>query len=152
MYIEPVKDVIDAGAFAFTDLNSLAGWQTTMGLAFENLVVNNYRRILEHLHLGRALVTSTAPYAKRGSKSQKTAGCRVDLLVQTAGSVCLVEIKRREQIGMEIIDEMRERVAAFPKMRGKSVRTALVYDGTLAPTVEANGYFDAIVPFDRLLA
>jgi len=151
-YIEPVKDVVDAGAFAFTDLNALAGWQATMGLAFENLVVNNYRRILEHLYLGRALVTSAAPYVKRGSKSQKAAGCQVDLLVQTAGSVCLVEIKRREQIGMEVIDEMREKVAAFPKVRGKSVRTALVYDGALAPTVEANGYFDAIIPFDRLLS
>lgn len=74
------------------------------------------------------------------------------MLVQTAGSVCLVEIKRREQIGMEVVDEMRERVAAFPKIRGKAIRTALVYDGTLAPTVEANGYFDAIIPFDRLLA
>lgn len=151
-YVEPVKNVIDAGAFAFADLNALAGWQTTMGLAFENLVINNYRRILEPLHLENALVISAAPYVKRGSKRLRKAGCQVDLLIQTAGSVCLVEIKRREQIGMEVIDEMREKVAAFPKVRGKSVRTALVYDGCLAPTVEANGYFDAIVPFDRLLA
>jgi len=32
-----------------------------------------------------------------------------------------------------------------------SVRTALVYDGRLAPSVEADGYFDAIVPFSRIL-
>ncbi len=35
--------------------------------------------------------------------------------------------------------------------RGFSVRTALVYDGNLAPSVEADGYFNAIVPFSRLL-
>ena len=32
-----------------------------------------------------------------------------------------------------------------------SVRTALVYEGHLAPIVEADGYFDAIIPFRRLL-
>ena len=32
-----------------------------------------------------------------------------------------------------------------------SVRTALVYEGNLAPVVEADGYFDAIVPFRQLL-
>ena len=31
------------------------------------------------------------------------------------------------------------------------LRTALVYEGRLAPGVEADGYFDAIVPFSRLL-
>lgn len=150
-YIEPVKTVIDAGAFAFTGLDALAGWQTTMGLAFENLVINNYRWLLGPLHLGTALVVSAAPYVRRGSKKTLTSGCQVDLLIQTAGSVCLVEIKRREHIGLEVINEMRERVAAFPKLAGKSVRTALVYDGELAPTVEANGYFDEVVPFHRLL-
>ena len=34
---------------------------------------------------------------------------------------------------------------------GISVKTALVYDGHLAPIVETDGYFDAIVPFRRLL-
>lgn len=34
---------------------------------------------------------------------------------------------------------------------GVSVRTALVYEGELAPVVRGNGYFDAIVPASRLL-
>ena len=34
---------------------------------------------------------------------------------------------------------------------GASIRTALVYSGELAPSVEAAGYFDAIVSFRRLL-
>jgi hypothetical protein len=32
-----------------------------------------------------------------------------------------------------------------------SARAALVYDGALSPVVEADGYFDSIVPFRRLL-
>ena len=32
-----------------------------------------------------------------------------------------------------------------------SVRTAIVYEGNLAPIVEAEGYFDAVIPFRTLL-
>ena len=46
---------------------------------------------------------------------------------------------------------MSEKVAAIPRRRGVSVRTALVYEGHLAPIVEADGYFDAVVLFARLL-
>ena len=41
---------------------------------------------------------------------------------------------------------MAAKVAAPPRRRGVSIRTALVYEGHLAPIVEADGYFDAIVP------
>ena len=33
----------------------------------------------------------------------------------------------------------------------KSFRRALVYEGNLAKSVEADGFFDAIIPFRRLL-
>lgn len=36
--------------------------------------------------------------------------------------------------------------------RRKSVRTALVYDGDLAPSVPADRYFDFIVPASKLLS
>ena len=32
-----------------------------------------------------------------------------------------------------------------------SIRTALVYDGHLSPHITADGYFDALVPFQTLL-
>ncbi len=54
-------------------------------------------------------------------------------------------------VGREVLDEMKDKVGRFAAPKGFSVRTALVYDGELAPSVEADGYFDAIVPFSRLL-
>ena len=149
--IEPVKDTIDSGAFVFSDLNALKGWQPIMGLAFENMVVNHVRDLLVPLHLENALVTSASPYVKKGSRKTGVLGCQIDLLIQTAESFCLVEIKRRTRIGLEIIEEMKKKVDAFPAVKGKAVRTALVYDGDLDPVVPAQGYFDAIVSFDRLL-
>lgn len=50
-----------------------------------------------------------------------------------------------------MIDEVAEKVEALPRRKGVSVRTALVYEGSLAPIIEADGYFNAIIPFRRLL-
>ena len=149
-YVEPVKDVIDGGSYAFGMLEALDGWESVKGLAFENLVINNARMILPLLGLGASLVTSLAPFRRNGTRNGKD-GLQVDLLVQTRRSVCLVEIKRQREIGREVIDEMVERVRRFPRPKDVSVRTALVYEGHLAPIVEADGYFDAVVPFRRLL-
>ena len=66
-------------------------------------------------------------------------------------SMCVVEIKRKASIGREIIDEVRRKCRLVPRRRGVSLHTAVVYEGEIAPSVEADGYFDAVIPFRRLL-
>lgn len=56
--VEPNKRIIDDGAFSFASLDQLEGWDSIMGLAFENMVVNNYRELIPHLHLGGAVIVS----------------------------------------------------------------------------------------------
>ena len=56
--------VIDDGAFAFASLDELEGYDTVLGLAFENMVVNNFRDLPVLLHLGNALIQSAAPYRR----------------------------------------------------------------------------------------
>lgn len=150
-HVEPVKTVIDRNAFAFGSLNDLDGWEAVKGLQFENLVLSNLAGLAGSMGLGNAQIVSAAPFRRAASRDGRRKGIRIDLLVQTRRSVCLVEIKRGREIGRGIIDEMAEKVAAIPRRRGVSVRTALVYEGHLAPIVEADGYFDALVPFARLL-
>ena len=150
-YVEPVKTVIDRNAFAFGSLNDLDGWETVKGLQFENLVLSNLNVLAGMMGLGRAQIVSAAPYRRAPSRDGRRKGVQIDLLVQTRRSICLVEIKRRREIGREVVEEMAGKVAALPRRRGVSIRTALVYEGHLAPIVEADGYFDAIVPFSRLL-
>ena len=60
-------------------------------------------------------------------------------------------MKRQREIGREVIDEVAAKVEKIPRRAGVSIRTALVYEGHLAPIVEADGYFDAIVSFGQLL-
>lgn len=150
-YIEPEKDVIDKGQYELGSLDQLEGWEAVKGLAFENLVVNNSARLCPLLGIGKATITSVAPYRRAGSRDGSRGGLQVDLLLQTRRSVYLVEVKRKREIGREVIAEMEEKVRLLPMRSGVSVRTALVYDGDLAPIVEADGYFDAVIPFRRLM-
>ena len=151
-YIERNRKVIDADAFSFASLDELDGIDAVMGLAFENLVVNNYRDLLPYLHMDGALVVSAGPYRCAGIKGKRGhSGCQVDLLIQTRRALCLVEVKRKREIGREIIDEVDRKVRAIKRPEGVSARTALVYDGHLSPVAAADGYFDAIIHFPKLL-
>lgn len=150
-YIEPVKDVIDAGSYAFTSLSQLSGMDGVYGLAFENLIVGHYRELLPRLGFARSLVESAAPYVKRGNVRKGIRGCQVDLLVQTAQSQCYVEIKHGREIGDEVVSEMRAKLKAIRPPDGISIRTALVYDGQLAATVPAGGYFNAVIDVRELI-
>ena len=119
-----------------------------MGLQFENLVVNHFQELLPLLHLDNSLVYSAAPYRNGGKKGQ---GVQIDLLIQTKRSAYVVEVKRRAEIGQEVVDDVAEKVRRLKVAPGNSIRTALVYDGHLSRTVEADGYFDAIIPFSRIM-
>ena len=79
-------------------------------------------------------------------------GCQIDLLVQTQRTLIVVEIKRRKEIGREIVDEVSEKVSRLARDKSLSVRTALVYDGRLSPGVEADRFFDFVVPAEKLFA
>ena len=127
----------------------MPGWDAVLGLAFENLVINNYRELLPRLHLDGVLVTSAAPYVRR--KTGVRSGCQVDLLIQSRRSLHFVEIKRRAEIGREVIEQVDSTVRSISRPDGVSVHTALVYDGHLSPVVAADGYFDAIIPFRELM-
>ena len=150
--IEPHKRIIDDGAFEIASLDELEGYDSIMGLAFENLVVNNYRLLLPLLHLDGVVITSAGPYLRRGTKGPRgRKGCQIDLLVQTRRTVCIVEVKRMKEISREIIADVDRKVRAIKRREGVSIRTALVYDGHLAPVAKADGYFDAIIPISKLL-
>ena len=149
-FIEPRQQAIEKGLFEFSSVEQLAGWNALLGLQFENLVLNHVNDLFAHFGLSRSLVLSAAPYYRRGGKGVR--GCQIDLLIQTERMVLVVEVKRCKEIGREVICEVEEKVESLEVARGLSVRTALVYDGALSPVVEADRYFDFILPFKKLLS
>ncbi len=148
-FIEPNRKAISGGLFRFASMEQLKGWESQLGYQFENLIVNHVGDLFVHLGVDRSLVLSAAPYAQRGTKRGE--GCQIDLLVQTRRTAFIVEIKRRREIGPEVMEEVMEKVRRLKVSKGVSVRTALVYDGRLSPRIEAEYGFDVIIPADRLL-
>jgi len=147
--IEPRHQAIEKGLFKFSSVEQLNGWRGLLGLQFENMVLNHVEDLFRHFGLERSLVVSAAPFTRRAGKGVK--GCQIDLLIQTERMALVVEIKHGNRIEHGVIAEVREKVANLEVAKSLSVRTALVYDGMLAPSVEADRYFDFILSFDRLL-
>lgn len=147
--IEPRAAAIKAGLFSFSSLEQLNGWDGILGLQFQNMILNHIADLFPHLGLEQSLVLSAAPYTQNATKRNR--GCQIDLLIRTERMLMIVEIKRKKEIGHEIIGEVEEKVRRLCYDRSLSIRTALVYDGKLSASVPADRYFDFILSADRLL-
>ena len=147
--VVPKAEAIRGGLFRFTTLDRLPGWESIMGFQFENLVLNNLQTLCPLIGLEGRLVTSASPYVRR--KSASSPGVQIDLLVQTPKSVYVVEVKRRSRITADVEKEVQEKVSRLAVSRGMSVRTVLVYEGDISPEVEEDGYFDFLIPFERMM-
>ena len=147
-HIEPVAREIRQGNFKFSSLSELKGWDAIKGLQFENLVAANYRVLLPILGIDGANLKSVAPF--RRDSGDGTRGVQIDLLIQTENCVYVIEVKRREHIGVEVADEVGEKVRKLALPTGISVRTALVYDGEIASTLRTERKFDFLIPVSRL--
>lgn len=148
-FVAPRKKAVEGGLFQFSSLEQLKGWESMLGLQFENLILNHVADLFAEMGLEHSLVLSAAPYVQHATRRGE--GCQIDLLIQTQRSLFVVEIKRRVDIGPEIMDEVAEKCRRLKKARGLSVRTALVYEGRLSPRVPAEKYFDFLIPAERLL-
>ena len=148
-YILPKKESIANGFYQYVPLERLPGWDVIMGLQFENLVLNNIAVLAPHIGLMGKTVESAAPYFRSGRKTGK--GVQIDYLVQLPKCAYVIEIKRKRHITSAIEDQMQEKLDRLKLPRGRSVKLVLVYAGELDPVVEENGFFDYLVPADRLL-
>ena len=148
-YIEPEKEVIDSGGYRFVALDGLDGWDVIMGFQFENLILNNYSTLISPMHIGNATVESAAPFRRK--TDGENPGLQIDLLIQTKRNAYVVEVKRRQKIGREIIAEVETKVKRLGKLKNRSIRPVLVYSGELSPIVETDGFFDSLIPFGKLL-
>ena len=147
--VEPRKNEISVGGYRFASVEQLPGWDAIMGLAFENLIVNNWAELLPRIGVGNAIVESAAPYRRFASNIRK--GVQIDLLIQTPRTAYAVEIKRKSRIGQETEEEMEEKIKRLKVRKGMSVRPVLFYDGTLDPQISGRGYFAATIDAATLL-
>lgn len=151
-YIRPHKSQIEKGFFPGQSLSQLPGWSVVMGLQFENLVVNNVLQLLPLLKLERGDVVMAGPYFQRSSVRGE--GCQIDLLIQTRfHTLFVVEIKFSSgEIGISVIEEVREKIRRLKIPKGVSIRPVLVVVNGASSSVHEENFFDFILPFDTLLS
>ena len=148
-FVLPKRAAIANGVYQAQPLARLPGWETTLGLQFENLLLNNFALLAKEIGLVGKQIDSVAPYARRGTKRGE--GVQVDLLVQLPKCVYVIEVKRRDRIDVSVEEEVQEKIRRLPLKKGRSVKTVLVYEGELDATLEEDGFFDFLIPFERLL-
>ena len=148
-YVEPVRSRVEKGLYQRTSLENLEAWETIMGLQFETLILGSLNAVYDRLGLERVVVLNAGPYIQ--TKTQRRKGCQVDLLIRTKAAVYVVEMKFRKVIGVNVMEEMREKVQRLRLPRGTSVRTVLLYEGDLPKEIQTADYFDFLVPVKDLI-
>ncbi len=149
-YILPNKERIAKENFTFNSLEDLPGWQSICGLQFENLILNRLPEILPALGLEGEKILSASPYFQ--TKTTRSEACQIDLLIACkTNSYYVCEVKFREKISLEVIREVKKKIAALKFPKRSSFRPVLLYSGELDRAVIDEDYFDRILDIGRLL-
>jgi AAA+ ATPase superfamily predicted ATPase len=146
-YILPHKHRIEMG-----EMESLPiGWESIMGLQFENLVLNNRKTLHKILQIPGHEIIYSNPYLQRQTESRP--GCQIDYLVQTKFNVLYVcEIRfSKHELGAAVVEEVEEKIKRLEKPKGMSVRPILIHVNGITDDLLARDYFANVVNFADFL-
>jgi len=150
-YIEPNKTKITKGLLQHASVTALPGWDSIIGLQFENLVLNNIAEILKALKIPFSTVLFANAFFQ--TKTKQTAGCQIDLLIQTKfHSVYVCEIKfSKMELDLSILDEVKAKIAKLKLPKNFSYRPVLIHVNGVRQTVVEEEYFTDIIDFGSVL-
>ncbi|NGX28994.1 MAG: hypothetical protein K940chlam1_01186 [Candidatus Anoxychlamydiales bacterium] len=150
-YMAPKFDRIKSGQFADIDLWGLSGFQSVLGLQFENLVLNNRKSIWKELSLKPADIVYENPFFQRKTFRQK--GCQIDYLIQTKfNSLYVCEMKfSKNEIKSNIINQMKDKISRLSIPRGFACIPVLIHVSGINEEIIETDYFGKIINFSDLL-
>ncbi len=151
-YIEKNLPKIETDTFTAKSLSLLPGWDSLMGLQFDNLVLRNRQYIKDCLGISHDEIVSDNPFFQR--KTNKLPGCQIDYLIQTHfGGLWLCEFKfSKNPVGKAVIKEMQKKMAHLIHPKGFSMRPVLVHVNGVDEEVIANGFFAKIINFSDIFS
>ncbi len=149
--IRPQRERVLEGLFKNDSMVNLPGWDSILGLQFENMVLNNTLELLPRLGIAPSDVLRLGPFFQR--KTARQPGCQIDLLIQLRyRTLFLCEIKYSiDPVGMTVVDQVRQKQERIVIPKGWSVRPVLVHVGGCTRQVKQSGAFDHIIDFSELL-
>ncbi len=150
-FIRPNNVKILQDSFKDVTLSSLPGWKTILGFQFENLVLNNRKKIWEKLQIRPENIEANNPFFQR--KTERTQGCQIDYLVQTQfNTLFACEVKfSQTDIKSEIIQEMKDKLTRLMLPRGFSCFPVLIHVNGVNEHVVDQGYFTELIDFSEFL-
>ncbi len=150
-YILPNKERIRLGNINEITLSSFPGWYSIMGLQIENLVLGNRHEIKRQLKINPADILMDNSFFQ--NRTKKHPGCQIDYMIQDKHHVlyiCEVKFLARE-IGMQVIDEVREKIKRLKLPKQFSYRPVLIHVNGVSEVVEEAQYFSDIVDLGEFL-
>ena len=120
-----------------------------MGLQFENLVMNNLKKLCEILRIDISDISNAGPFFQR--KTQRMKGCQIDLLIQTKRNTLYVcEIKfSSSEVKSSVIAEMEKKIESLTAPKGVSVRPVLIHVNGVSQAIREGDVFNDIVDFSQ---
>lgn len=150
-FIAKHKDKITRNDWHVKSLQSLPGWNSILGLQFENLVLNNRELIHQHIGLKAEQIIASNPFFQ--NKTSRQRGCQIDYMIQTQHDCLYVcEIKWSHQpIGLQVITEVEEKIQRLKRPKQFSCRPVLLYCGELSDALKQEDYFLHTIDIAALL-
>jgi AAA+ ATPase superfamily predicted ATPase len=148
-YIEPNKDRIVKNLFESKAFMSMPGWESVMGLQFENMVINNLKSLCKILRIDLIEIVNAGPFFQR--KTQRQKGCQIDLMIQTKHNtlyVCEIKFSTSEIKG-HVIEEMEKKIESLAVPKGFSIRPVLIHVNGVSQPVKESEVFNDIVDFSQ---
>lgn len=149
--IGPNRSKIERDSFENATLMNLPGWDSLLGLQFENLVVHNRKILWSILGLSPEEILMDGPFFQNPTKRQK--GCQIDYLVQTRfDNLYVCEVKfSKHPVEFKVIQEMKEKIKRLKKPKFCSIRPVVIYVNGIEERVLDEGYFDKAIDFGQFL-
>jgi AAA+ ATPase superfamily predicted ATPase len=150
-YVQPNKAKIEKNLFKNRSISNLPGWESIMGLQFENMVINNEHLLFKKLGIPIEDIVFANPYYQ--TQTQRRKGCQIDYLLQTRyNNVYVFEIKfSKNKIGTEVIEEVQEKINRLKLPRNFSYRPILIHINGVTSDLENSEYFSKIINYSDFL-
>jgi len=149
-YIEPNLAKIEQGAFLEIPLSSLPGWEPMLAFQLENLLLKNRSLVYQAIGIHSQDIVMDNPYYQRASGRKKE--CQIDYLIQMQSNtlfVCEVKMRRRE-LGLEVIDAMKTKIASLVLPKGMGISPVLLHLGPVSDPLLSSRFFYRIIDIAEL--
>jgi len=150
-YIEPNKSKISKGFFEKRSITTLSGWESIIGLQFENLVLNNQIELIKALGISIEDIIFANPFFQR--KTKAVPGCQIDLLIQTKFNcfyICEIKFSKKE-LPVSVINKVQQKIDNINMPKRFSYRPVLIHVNGVSRLLSEENYFSKIINFGEIL-